>query len=98
MTLEEKMDRDLKEAMLKKDAARVSLLRLLRSALQYAAIEKRVSVLPDAEVLDVIRKELKKRRESIEQFQKAGRRDLEEKEKAEAQMLESYLALGKVSP
>jgi uncharacterized protein YqeY len=90
MALLEKIDRDLKSAMLSKDEARLSTLRFLKSAVQYAAIEKS-GALADAEVLQVIQKQIKQRRESIAQFTTGGRKEMAAKEENEARILEAYL-------
>ncbi|MBI3316334.1 MAG: GatB/YqeY domain-containing protein [Candidatus Omnitrophica bacterium] len=91
MGLMQKIDQDLKAAMAAKDAVRLSTLRFLKSALAYGAIEKKVEMLGDAEVLQIIRKQIKQHRESIDQFAKAGRKELAEKEQKETVILESYL-------
>ena len=91
MSLEQKIDQDLREAMTAKDAAKVSTLRFLKSALQYNAIEKKTQTLTDAEVRQIIQKQIKQRRESIDQFSKAGRGALAAQETHEAQILENYL-------
>ncbi|MBI3252214.1 MAG: GatB/YqeY domain-containing protein [Candidatus Omnitrophica bacterium] len=91
MSLQQKIDADLKAAMIAKDAARLSTLRFLKSALKYAAIEKKADTLADADVQPIIQKQIKQRRESIDQFEKGGRRDLADKEKAELVILEGYL-------
>ena len=84
-------DEDLKKAMVAKDETRLSVLRMLKSALKYSAIEKKLEALPDADASAVIQKQVKQRRESIDQFAKAGRNDLADKEKRELAVLESYL-------
>jgi hypothetical protein len=93
MTLPEKIDADLKEAMRAKDAARLSVLRMLKSALKYAAIEKSGAEgeLAEAEAVQVIRKQAKQRQDSIESFEKGGRAELAAKEKEELAVLQSYL-------
>lgn len=90
MSLREKIDSDLKTAMKAHDALRVSVIRMSRSEIRYAEIDKK-SPLTEEEVLQVFTKESKKRRDSIEQFQKAGRTELVEKERAELQILSEYL-------
>lgn len=87
----EKIASDMKEAMRAKDALRLSTLRMLKSAVEYAKIEKKQENLPDAEVVSVIKKQIKQRQDSIEGFEKGGRVDLAEKEKAELSVLKSYL-------
>ena len=93
MTLEQRVDSDLKDGMRAKDAARVGVLRMLKSALKYAAIEKSgaEAELNDAEAVQVIRKQVKQRQDSIESFEKGGRAELVEKEKKELSILNEYL-------
>jgi uncharacterized protein len=91
MTLLERISQEIKAAMLAKDADRLSTLRLLKSALGYVQIEKKVETLPDAEVIAVIQKEIKKRRDSVEQFTSGGRPELAAKETAEITVLETFL-------
>jgi hypothetical protein len=64
---------------------------MLKSAIGYAQIEKKVEPLPDAEVLAVVQKEAKRRRDSIEEFDKGGRAELADKERAELKVLEAFL-------
>ncbi len=90
MSLKQRIMEDMKEAMKAKDTARVSTLRLLLSEIKNKEIDKR-GELSDDEVLAVIQKAVKQRRESIEQYKKAGREDLAEKESKELEILESYL-------
>src|ERR1700691_2669277 len=89
--LMDKIAVDIKEAMRAKDAARLSTLRLLKSAVEYHKIEKKQEQLTDVEVSAVIKKQIKQRQDSIESFEKVGRTDLAEKEKAELVVLKSYL-------
>ena len=91
MSLHDKLAAELKAAMLARDADRLSTLRLLKSALGYAAIEKKLDALPDADFLAIVQKEIKKRRDSSEQFQAAGRAELATRELAELTVLEEYL-------
>jgi uncharacterized protein YqeY len=91
MTLLEKIEADVKNAMRAKDAARLSTLRLLKSAIEYAKIEKKQEKFADADVIAVIKKQIKQHQDSIEGFQKGGRADLADKEKAELAVLKSYL-------
>jgi len=93
MTLQERVDSDLKEAMRAKDATKLGVLRMLKSALKYAAIAKSgaEAELSDAEVVQVIRKQAKQRHDSIESFEGGGRTELAEKEKEELAILNSYL-------
>ncbi len=91
MNLQEKIDQDLRQAMTAKDAAKVSTLRLLKSALKYQAIEKKSETLTDSEIQQLIQKQIKQHHESIDQFIKAGRNELVEKENQELEILQSYL-------
>jgi uncharacterized protein YqeY len=93
MTFQAKIDNDIKDAMRAKEAAKLGVLRMLKSALMNAAIEKggAGTQLDDAEAMAVIRKEVKKRQDSIESFEKAGRAELADKEKAEIEVLSAYL-------
>jgi uncharacterized protein len=93
MTLPERIDSDLKEAMRAKEATRLSVLRMLKAALKNAAIEKggADAQLDDAESMQVIRKQVKQRQDSIESFEKGGRAELAAKEKEELSILQSYL-------
>ena len=94
MTLQERIDSDLKDAMRAKDAGRLNVLRMLKSALKYAAIEKSDAGLDDAAASQVIRKQVKQRQDSIESFEKGGRPELAAKEKEELEMLNAYLPKG----
>jgi uncharacterized protein YqeY len=93
MTLQERVNADLKEAMRAKDATKLGVLRMLKSALKYAAIAKSDSEaeLSDVEAAQVIRKQAKQRQDSIESFEKGGRAELVEKEKKELSILNEYL-------
>ena len=82
---------EIKTAMLAKDAERLSTLRLLKSAVGYAEIERKTSPLSDADFIAIVQREVKKRRDSIEQFEKGGRPELAEKEKKEITVLETFL-------
>jgi hypothetical protein len=91
MSLQEKLNQEIKSAMLAKDADRLGALRMLKSAIGYIQIEKKVESLSDAEFVAVVQKEVKKRRDSIEQFEKGGRPELAAKEKQEITVLEAFL-------
>src|ERR1700752_2051360 len=90
-SLQDRLSQEIKSAMLAKDADRLSALRMLKSALGYAQIERKTENLPDAEVVAIVQKEVKKRRDSVEQFEKGGRPELAEKEKKEISVLEAFL-------
>src|SRR5438132_344930 len=91
MTLLERIDSDIKTAMRGKETVRLGTLRMLKSDLNYHLIEKKLHAATDADVLAVVQRQVKKHKDSIEGFEKAGRNDLVEKEKAELAVLESYL-------
>jgi uncharacterized protein YqeY len=80
----------MKAAMRAKDAARLSTIRLLLAAIKQREVDERIE-LDDAAVLGVIEKMIKQRRESIGQFEKGGRQDLANNEKAEVQVLSAYM-------
>jgi uncharacterized protein len=84
---------DIKNAMRAKDASALNALRALKSALTNAAIEKGSlsTVLEESEVMSVLRKQIKQRLDSIEQFEKAGRAELVATEKSEIEILSRYL-------
>lgn len=91
MGLKEQIAADLKEAMKAKDAARLSAIRMVQSAFKNREIELRPEPMPEAEYLGVIRKLVKQRKESIEQYLAAKRQDLVDAETAELKLLETYL-------
>jgi hypothetical protein len=80
----------MKAAMRAKDAARLSTVRLLLAGIKQREVDERIE-LDDAQVLSVIEKMIKQRRESIAQFEKASRNDLADVEKAEIQVLTGYM-------
>lgn len=90
--LKDKIQEDMKAAMIAKDEEKLSTIRMLKSALQYAEIAKGLDYkATDEDVLDVIGKEVKKHREAIELYEKGGRPELADKEKRELEILQSYL-------
>src|SRR5438034_9713883 len=93
MKIQERIDSDLKESMRAKNASKVGALRMLKSALTYAAIGKSGAEgeLSDAEAAQVVRKQAKQRQDSIESFEKGGRAELAAKEKKELSILNAYL-------
>src|SRR5215207_10611417 len=93
MSLNEKVAADITAAMKAKDAARLSALRMLKAAIINKGVEKGRD-LEDAEILQVVSSLVKQRRDSIEQFGKAGRTDLVDKEAGELAILEEYLPPG----
>jgi len=90
MSLNDKVAAEITAAMKAKDAARLSALRMLKAAIMNKGVEKGRD-LDDAEILQVVSSLVKQRRDSIEQFSKAGRTDLVEKETGEVAVLEAYL-------
>ena len=93
MGLKERINEDMKAAMKARETARLSAIRLLLSAIKQREVDERIQ-LDDAAVLAVIDKMLKQRRDSIAQYQTAGRQDLVDVEQFEADLLQSYLPAG----
>jgi uncharacterized protein YqeY len=91
MPLLEKLSAEIKSAMLAKDQGRLGPLRLLKSAIGYAQIERKNENLSDAEIVTIVQKETKKRRDSIEQYEKGGRPELAAVERQELTVLEAFL-------
>lgn len=77
--------------MLAKDALRLNALRALKSAIGYVQIEKKTDTLSDADFISVVQREVKKRRDSAEQFTNAGRTELAATENSEIAVLETFL-------
>ena len=90
-TPEARLAQEVKAAMLAKDAERLSTLRLLKSAVGSAQSERKTESLSEADFVSVVQKEVKKRRDSIEQFEKGNRPELAEREKKEIPVLEAFL-------
>ena len=93
MGLSEKIQTDIVTAMKAKDDFRLSVLRMVKAAIQLKEVEK-IRKLEDAESIQLLQTLLKQRKESIDQFTKGGRSDLAEKEQREAVIIESYLPAG----
>ena len=93
MSLLSQLDNDIKDAMRARAADRLLVLRGLKSAMKATAMEKGIAdeAVDDAMAMSIIRKELKKRQDSIESFEKGGRADLVAKERSEAEVLSAYL-------
>ncbi len=91
MGLREKILEDIKLAMKNKEADRLSAIRFLQSAIKNREIELRPNPMSEQDVIGVIRKLAKQRKDSIAEFEKAGRTDLVDKEKFELNVLEEYL-------
>jgi uncharacterized protein YqeY len=90
MALREKLDEDLKSAMRAKDSLRMNTVRALKSAIKYREIEL-MKPLDDAGILGVLATEIKRRRDSVEQYRAGKRVDLADKEEAEIKILQEFL-------
>ena len=90
MTLKERITEDMKSAMRASDKERLSTIRMVQAAIKQREVDERIA-LDDAQVLAVLEKMVKQRRESISAFEQGGRADLADKEKAEIQILAAYL-------
>jgi hypothetical protein len=93
MTLSEQIQKDIVVAMKAKDELKLSVLRMVKSAIQLREVEK-MRKLDEAESIQLLQTLLKQRKESIDQFTKGGRQDLVDKELKEVLVLESYLPAG----
>jgi len=82
---------DLRDAMRAKDAPRRNTIRMVEAAIKNAEIEKRGSELAESDILAILQRQVKQRRESIEQFEKGGRDDLADQERVEIAIIEQYL-------
>lgn len=91
MSLAQNIEIDFKSALKAQQAIKLAVLRMLKSALKNEAIAKKQAELSDEEVVAVLRRELKKRQDSILAFSSAGRNDLADQEKAEAELINVYL-------
>lgn len=89
--LKEKVIQDMQNSLKKGDKIRLSTMRLLLSEIKNLEKEKRISDLSDDDVLSVVRREIKRRDQALEEFRKAERKDLVDKEEKERQILEEYL-------
>lgn len=85
------IESDFLTAMKARDAEKLSVLRMLKAAVTHYKIDKKKEDLSDEEIFEILQKQVKQRRESIESFEKAGRTELAEKEKREASLLTAYL-------
>ncbi|HZF23077.1 MAG TPA: GatB/YqeY domain-containing protein [Burkholderiales bacterium] len=90
MTLKARITDDMKTAMRAKDAQRLSAIRLLLAAIKQREVDERKDM-SDTDVMSVIEKMIKQRRDSIEQFQKGGRQDLVDVEQFELSVLQAYM-------
>ncbi len=87
----ERIDSEIKAAMLARNPGRLSVLRMLKSALKYHQIEKKIDSLPEADFIAIVQKQIKQRQDSVESFRAANRNDLLEKENAEIGVLRAFL-------
>jgi len=90
VSLKDRIGEDMKAALRARDQARLSAIRLLLAAMKQKEVDERIS-LEDAQVLAIIDKMIKQRRESISQYESAGRKDLADAEKFEIAVLSEYL-------
>ena len=90
MSLKDRITEDMKSAMRAKDAPRLSAIRMLLAALKQKEVDERI-VLEDTQVVAIVDKLIKQRRDSIAAFEQAQRQDLVDKESAELRVLEVYL-------
>ena len=91
MSLQQRVTDELKSSMLARQTVRTGTLRMLKAALGYAQIEKKTETLPDADVMAVIQREAKKRRDAMDEFEKGGRAEMAANEKAELEVLSEFL-------
>jgi uncharacterized protein YqeY len=91
MSLEERINKDYIQAMKERNTQKSSAVNYLRAMIKQVKVDKRLEQLDDAEVVSVIRKQIKQRQDSIEQFEKGGRTDLVAKERAELDVMTAYL-------
>lgn len=91
MGLYENLETDAKNALKEKNTLKLSVLRMLLSAVKKLQIDKNLKTVEDTEVLQIIQRQVKQHKESVEQFTKGSRQDLVDKETAELKILESYM-------
>src|SRR5262245_55419633 len=90
MTLQDKIQSELSEAMRSKDQLRLSVLRMMKAAVKNKEVDKMKS-LEEAEVIAVLNTLIKQRKDSVDQFRKGGREELAQKEEAEIKIIQEYL-------
>jgi uncharacterized protein YqeY len=90
MSLKDRITSDMKEAMKAGDKPRLSVIRLILAGVKQREVDERIT-LDDAQVLAVLDKMLKQRRESVDQFEKGGRQDLADAEKVEIRVIQGYM-------
>lgn len=94
MSLKQRITDDMKSAMRAGEKRRLAVIRLIQAAIKQREVDERIEALDDAQVIAVLDKMVKQRRESLEQYEKAGRSDLAEQESYELQVLQGYLPEG----
>ncbi len=90
----ERIDSEIKAAMIARDSLRLETLRGLKSALKYHQIDKKLDALAESDFVSVVQKQIKQRHDSIESFRTAGRQDLQQKEEAELAILKAFVPQG----
>ena len=90
MTLKERITEDMKAAMRASEKERLSTIRMVQAAIKQREVDERIT-LDDAQVVTVLEKMVKQRKESIAQFEQGGRKDLADKERQEIELLQTYL-------
>lgn len=90
MSLNDRLNEDMKQAMRSQDKFRLSVIRMVRSSIKNIEIDQR-KTLDDQEVLEVLNREIKQRRDSLQEFEKAGRQDLVDQLKQELDILAAYM-------
>lgn len=98
MGLYEQIETDMKRALKEGDAIKLSCLRMLIAAIKVAVIDRKVKNLEEADILQLIQKQIKQHKESIEQFEKGKRQDLVDKEARELKILELYMPINLSEP
>ncbi|NIP73674.1 MAG: GatB/YqeY domain-containing protein [Gammaproteobacteria bacterium] len=91
MSLKQRITDDMKSAMRAGDKRRLAAIRLIQAAVKQREVDERIEALDDSQVIAVLDKMVKQRRESLEQYEKAGRSDLAEQESFELRVLQDYL-------
>lgn len=90
MSLKDRINEDMKAAMRAKDSERLGTIRMLQAAIKQREVDERIT-LDDAQVLDVVQKMVKSRRESVAQYERGGRPELAARESREIEILQTYL-------
>ena len=91
MGLHEKLESDMKSALKESDVVKLSVMRMLVAAIRQAQIDSNIKLMEDDEVLKILKRQIKQRRDSINQFRDGNRQDLADKEAVELKVLEAYI-------